>query len=493
MSDQDKRTEEIKALLRKKLEGLPPAEDGWNVPSQAVWGGLSEELKGKKEQQKPFNRGWAARLATIIAALLVILFWRECSNQRQLTKLKTEVEKVSEAFQELKETCSEKQTTVKPAVLKSESGSETGSNDTPDQQGKFLPTEPNQRSISKPSNPSFFQKKQPQHQQFQEENKATSNIQQQQPNQSMSINETGLMPNEPTGTLKLINPEMVDYLNISTLKTLQSLPILRLNLPNPNAHNSTTAMLIASLYGGLALTGNQLSGQKPAIIQDQKALLTWRTGLGLELPFSKNWSVITGVDFNHSRIETAYNLAVPYTHNGEFQHDDGNYDNQYNHSLPSALGNYPAQFVLTRESSSQVNEGEVMELELTIRQKTQFLSFPLQLRYALGNQRWQLGARTGVFANHVLGIQSEKPNLVSNHSAIHERHTSIGAPPLTDLQKWTFDVTLGLDLRYQLSSKLGLSATSSFQRGVTPVYEDEFVKSHLHAWNLGLGLHYFLR
>lgn len=491
MSDQDKNTAEIKALLRKKLEGLPPADDGWNVPSQEVWKGISNELGAKAKPS--LSNNWVARMATIIAALMVILFWRECSNHRQLLGLKSEVEKVSNAYDKLQEACNEKQSNAQPAALESNNSPVLNGN-TPPYDKAGLPNKETTKNdqtvkpviLSNTSNRSVFS------------SKSTSNHE----------NAAGAFDLAPaialaTQTAEMGTPlapvypnqsllDLLPLLSLSNFDQQPTAPKLDLHLSNPKDQGASVKF-IASILGGLALTGNQLSGQKPAIIQDQKALVTWRTGLGLELPFSKNWSVITGVDFNHSRIETAYNLAVPYTHNGEFQHDDGNYDNQYNHSLPSALGNYPAQFVLTRESSSQVNEGEVMNLELTIRQKTQFLSLPLQLRYALGNQRWQIGARTGVFANHVLGIQSEKPKLVSNHSAIHERHTSIGAPPLTDLQNWTFDLTLGLDLRYQLNSKLGLSATSSFQRGVTPVYKDELVKSHLYAWNIGLGIHYYLR
>ncbi|MBK8567945.1 MAG: hypothetical protein IPN76_32650 [Saprospiraceae bacterium] len=184
---------------------------------------------------------------------------------------------------------------------------------------------------------------------------------------------------------------------------------------------------------------------------------------------------------------------MPFTHNGEFQHDDGNYDNQYNHSLPSSLGEYPLQMVLTRASDATIHEGEVMDLELRIRQKTQFLSLPLQLRYGFGKNKWQMGIRAGAIANHALNVESETPDLKPLHSAIHQRQTFVGAPAVTDLEKWTFDYAFGLDMRYRISSRVALSMSTGYQQGFTPVYKDDAVKNYLQAVNLGVGFHYWLR
>jgi hypothetical protein len=491
MSDHDKKTEALKALLRQKLEGLPPAEDGWNVPSPGVWKGLSEEL-GANAQPKP-SKNWVARLATITAALMVILCWRECSNQHQLMGLKSEVEKASIAYEKLKEACNERQSSAQTAL--------TGDTDqyaNSNLKKSEVPAILSQKDKPKPKqiSPITAIYKLP-------KNSTTVG------NTSAELENTAIAPSDAPaaqfgnqmmeslaakGSIQQ-HQGLLDFLPFRSMVNFDyppKSPMLDLQLPNPKDQGASV-QLIASLLGGLALTGNQLSGQKPAIIKDQKALFAWRSGFGLEAAFNRHWSVLSGVEYGHSRIETDYQLAVPYTHTGEFQHDDGNFDNQYNHSLPSSLGNYPAQFVLTRTNNLQVAEGEVMNLDLSIRQNTRFLSLPLQLRYGFGKERWQLGAKAGIIANHVLGIASEKPTLHSNHGAIHERHTAIGTPPLNNLEQWTFDYTLSIDFRYQLSPRFGLSIASAFQKGFTPVYKDALVKNYLNAWNLGAGVHYWLR
>ncbi len=500
MSDHDRKTEELKALLRQKLEGLPPAEDGWNVPSPGVWTGLSEEVRANAQPKT--SKNWVARLATIIAALVVILGWRECSNQRQLTSLKLEVEKASKAYHKLQETCNERQSGTQSAGT-DDIGQTANGVSQMSEAPKILTNEnkatPNQTGIpmgkSKVSKNSAFPNK-------------TTHVFKNIASDSLFENKASALPNalatdlknqatEPPSAL-IHKPQQQRLLNFLPLQSISNFdhqptaPKLDLHLSNPKDRGASV-QFVTSLLGGLALTGNQLTGQKPAIIRDQKAMLTWRSGIGLEVVFNRHWSVISGLDYSQSRIETDYSLAVPYTHTGEFQHDDGNFDNQYNHSLPSPLGNYPLQLVLTRESTADVEEGEVMNLDLAIKQKTRFLSLPLQLRYGLGKHRWQVGAKAGIIANHVLGIASEKPTLHSNHGAIHERQTTMGTPPLNDLEKWTLDYALGLDLRYQLLPRLVLSMSTGYQRGITPIYKDDIVKNYLQAWNLGAGVHYSLR
>jgi hypothetical protein len=295
------------------------------------------------------------------------------------------------------------------------------------------------------------------------------------------------------GEMRMPQPPLLPAAPAALFPTKNSTPKPTLHLPEGES-NSPSLHFIAHAYAGAALTGNRLTGEKPTIIARQKALLGWQMGIGMEAALNRHWSLETGLRYGMHRLQTDYALAVPYTHNGETQHDDGNFDNQYNHSLPSALGNYPLQLVLTRESTANVEEGEVMRLDLNIRQRIQQLSLPLHLRYGFGRHRWQAGVRAGVVANHTLAVESEDhPALVSHHGAIHQRHTSVGNPSISDLQKFSFDSSLGLDLRYQLTHRLGLSLAGSWQRAFTPVYDGVAVQSYLHSFGLNAGFQVWLR
>lgn len=470
MSNEHKNTEEVRRLLQEKLASKEPAEDGWNVPSGGVWSGISEELGANRTAVKSSNKSLWYLVG--IGAILAVLLIRECSHRQ-------EVEQMRQEIQQVRQECEEKQSSRKDnssessdaAAMLAMGASPVGLPD--DKLAK------QQISTPQPQVPilkSYFSEP------IQSFNSAGTSSEMTSIEQPTNSN----IRFEQSSTSELTQ---VPTLALSMLTTDSKLPSRNIHLPKPEGKALPLA-IIGSLQAGLALTGNRLSGEKPAIISNQQPLTAWRAGIGLEGVINRHWSVLTGVEYTRSRIETEYQLQVPFTHNGEFQHDDGNFDNQYNHSLPSALGNYPAQFVLTRASDATIHEGDLMDLELHIRQQTRFLSLPLQLRYGFGKHRWQLGAKAGVIANHVLGVSSEMPSLIPHHEAIHQRHTSIGTPSRADLQKWTLDYTLGLDMRYQLTNRFGLSLNGSYQQGMTPVYQSEIVKNYLHAWNLGAGLHF---
>ncbi len=483
MSNEHKNTEEIRRLLQEKLASKEPAEEGWNVPSGGVWSGISEELGANRTAVKSSNKSLWYLVG--ISAILAVLLIRECSHRQEVNQMRQEI-------QQVRQECEEKQSSRKDSRSENSDAAgrlamgaaPVGLSDDKLAKPQILTPQP-QVPILKSSFPKPIQS-------FNSAGQSSETTSmfvfgQAQPTSSTkeqhSVAGIGF---EQGSTSELTQ---LPTLALSMLTTDSKPPSHKIHLPKPGG-NALPFAILGSFQAGLALTGNRLSGEKPAIISNQQPLTAWRAGIGLEGVINRHWSVLTGVEYTHSRIETEYQLQVPFTHNGEFQHDDGNFDNQYNHSLPSALGNYPAQFVLTRASDATIHEGDLMDLELHIRQQTRFFSLPLQLRYGFGKHRWQLGSKAGVVANYVLGVSSEMPTLIPHHEAIHQRHTSIGTPSRADLQKWTLDYTLGLDLRYQLTNRFGLFLNGTYQQGMTPVYQSDIVKNYLHAWNLGAGLHF---
>lgn len=480
MSNRDKNIEELRDLLRKKLEESTPAEDGWNVPSEGVWAGVSEELAASASPSRSNTTRW---LAVATAALLALLLLRECSHRGQVGDLEMELQNLEQSYEKLQRSCDEKTSLQQRGQAPPSTAPLTPAQAAPAPGQPSLPLMyfgGNERES--------FQHFAEKHQSNQAG--ATTVFQLKTANDET----TALDRMAERGEFKLQQPPMLLPAAPAAL-----FPIKKSD-PKPNLHlpegekNSKSLNVIAHAYAGAALTGNRLAGEKPAIIARQKALLGWQTGIGMEAVFNRHWSLETGLRYGTHRIETDYALAVPYTHNGETQHDDGNFDNQYHHSLPSGLGNYPLQMVLTRESTATVEEGEVMRLDLHIKQRIQQLSLPLHLRYGFGKHRWQAGIRAGLVANHTLAVASEDhPALISHHGAIHQRHTSVGNPSISDLQKFSFDSSLGLDLRYQLTHRLGLSLAGSWQRAFTPVYDGAAVQSYLHSLGLNAGFHVWLR
>ncbi len=477
MSEKDKNTERIKELLRQKLAAQEHAEDGWNSPSGKVWEGLSEGLVNNRAARNKITFPYLA--ASLVLALLFIFFWRECGHQRQLGILQNQLESAKDSLNYLKEECLQKQ--ALPAT--SEISEKTPKEDKPSlpTSGKtFFPSSLSHTSKNAHPGITLIIQNSPISIGASAMDIGTSD----DPAEFFNNESIAANPAENGGLTSISIPPLVDYLALSPIPNNTKRPTLQL----PDKRSHAAMQWYASLKAGVGFIGSQLAGNQPAIIEGEKPLAAFGTGIGLEAVFSKNWSIETGLDYLVSNTQTDYRLQVPYTHQNEYQHDDGNYDNVYNHSLPSPFGNYPAQLILTRESGASVAEGELMNLDLSIQQRIQLLSLPLMLKFAFGKAPLRFGLKAGLRTNLALGIDSEYSSLVSYHGAIHQRHTSIGNPALSDLQKVTFGYRLGIDVNYLFNQRWGLFMESSFQRSINPIYENEEVQSYLRGVEAGLGL-----
>ncbi|MCB0518139.1 MAG: outer membrane beta-barrel protein [Saprospiraceae bacterium] len=483
MSEKDKNTERIKELLRQKLEAAEQEADGWNVPSSGVWTGLSEELGAGKAGRR---RG--LRYILLISALVglsIILTMRECGHQRQFRSLHHLLELTKDSLSQLREECIQKESLSQlsptpgpatssnhPAHLQAASPGNANLRNFTDK--KLTSGYPDSTDIDPPNalqlpkrylsqgstNPSALPSAAP---------------------VGVSLHEDSIHSHEwqaVPGFLEMPSLSPIDY----------SQQPIALQPKATRTNRKKAIQWYGSFRAGVSAIGSHFAGQPPAVIVDEKPLTAFRTGLGLEGVLSRHWSLETGLDLVVANTQTQYQLEFPFTHQNEFQHDDGNYDNTYNHNLPSPLGDYPAQLVLTRESTAIVQEGELMNLDLTIRQQIQLLSMPLRVKYAFGKAPFRFGVKAGLRTNVALGISSEYSSLVSHHGAIHQRQTSIGDPALSDLQKVTFDYSLGFDVTYLLSQRWSLFLESAYQHGINPVYQNATVKNYLQGGELGGGI-----
>ncbi|MEO1257160.1 MAG: outer membrane beta-barrel protein [Bacteroidota bacterium] len=486
MSDQDKNINEIRELLRKKLADQRTADNGWNVPSDGVWSGISEELKAEKKATKKIDRQYL--LFAVIALLMSVLFMQECSNNQLVKDMKGEMEELRNNFEQLKESCEQEKTTQSKAPNINSKPQEKFT--TENVQTTLVAEQSFQAPSSGKPNTFTSDKKAPYSTNIakpQTLDQTTSAFSTSPFTLNVAAINRAAAPNTPDKRIHYVNAlPQIPFLSLDQFVTLSDI-----DLAIPKAkHSSNSTPLIVSSYTGVSRTGNRLQGERPGIISNQRASWGQQAGLGLEIVLSPRWSVETGMRYATHQLQTDYRLEVPYTKTNEFLHDDGNYDNEYNHSLPSSMGDYPALFVLTRSSDEMVEEGETMNLDFSIRQRTRFLSVPLWLRYGFGKGNFQVGVKGGIVANRTLSISSEAKELVSHHEAIHQRHTSIGDPIFENLKKNTFDYSVGLDVRYFMTPRISVSLESTYQQGITPIYEDESVKNYFRSGNLGVGLQY---
>lgn len=484
MSKKDKNTKDIKKLLQQKLASNEPADDGWNVPSNKVWGELSDDLNASGKVTKRLDRQYL--LAAIIVGLVSMLLFRECSHRSDKLELRHEMNQLEQSYDRLQEDCEKSNPTSNSTSQDNTDGNTNVEN--VDQHGVFASNEQTELPSNefKPLNkkPSFLSDKYTQEKP--EAVSYSSSLVSKKQEDNLHVPQENQFD---TFYKKSPDLSQLDILFLNGLKHPYTDPFIQLNLSKIDVVKPFVSFK-TNLFAGIALTGNQLTGDIPDIIAGQKALPSYRSGVGLEMVLNPRWSIQTGVQYSATRTQTEYNLEVPYTQFNEFQHDDGNFDNHYNHSLPSTMGNYPALLTLTRPSDAMLEEEEIMPLDLTIEQQVNLISIPLQVRYGFGQSLFRFGVKGGLVANRTSSISSKATSLVSHHGGIHQRHTSIGDPIFENLEKTTFDYSIGLDVRYFFAPRLHGFMETSYQRGIKPIYEENDFRNYLQSGNLMMGIGY---
>lgn len=149
------------------------------------------------------------------------------------------------------------------------------------------------------------------------------------------------------------------------------------------------------------------------------------TALVLEKQVNARGKVTGQLAYRRHTFTAHYELGVKYTSNGEFQDGEGNWHNQYTHTLPTLFGPSPMDHVLYRNKNEVISEGESIPFALYLKHKIHDLNFGLGYQWRILDSKWNID----------LGILSEvgywiadndidQVVLASHHEKIHHNFTS---------------------------------------------------------------------
>jgi hypothetical protein len=96
----------------------------------------------------------------------------------------------------------------------------------------------------------------------------------------------------------------------------------------------------------------------------------------------------------YDELNTNYDLNIAYDYNTE-KAIDNNKENYFSHSLPTDLGNFKTDMVVTRLADSPVLHNENINIDLSVNYKVYSLISPIGLHYAFNNisKGFHVGAR----------------------------------------------------------------------------------------------------
>lgn len=220
--------------------------------------------------------------------------------------------------------------------------------------------------------------------------------------------------------------------------------------------------------------------------------VTTIAGIGLSYELGKNWSLESGLQYRRFDSETTHRPNLKF---GDRRNPIGGPQPQDEHDFEYYL-NTPSGTVYVSLSADQADpqenipNQEELKVEISTKDRFEYLSIPLTLGYQLGRGRLTGQLRAGLMAN--IGLAKEfTVNDVCFENDKFKPHGGKGveveAPAFNTL---SFDYVLGAGAAYDLSPSWRISLMPSLTGSLTKKFDALFKDPSDYSLGVSMGLSY---
>ena len=223
--------------------------------------------------------------------------------------------------------------------------------------------------------------------------------------------------------------------------------------------------------------------------EKEKAVYSVSLGMKAGYQFSKNWSVETGLNYYKNTIDSRHVAQVQYESQIERLNSDGDYDSNYQLKLATSYGEIETDVALTRNSDTQIDQNDYINLVLRTRQELKNISIPLAVRFRTSGKKLHFSAKAGISTNFIIQKDAYIRAAAVNRNGVRHRRTLVDKQ-FSGLKNTTFDVLFGIGLDYDLTKNLSLYFEPTATHSINPVYNlNGKIKTYpiVAAMNIGLA------
>lgn len=191
-------------------------------------------------------------------------------------------------------------------------------------------------------------------------------------------------------------------------------------------------------------------------------------GISLNKSLNKQLVLKTGLHYYQRSQISEYALNLPYSKMDEIAIGT-EYENKFQHSLPTGLGNISTRLVLSRNSNSTVTESENVSLDFSLKNQFTSLSFPLMISYYLKESGRGLYIQGGFMNEWIIRNSIKEVNTLSHHTLIKDKSIAVDYD-ISQIKK--FNVSALIEIGYQkrifngldvgISANYGFALTNTF-------------------------------
>ena len=167
------------------------------------------------------------------------------------------------------------------------------------------------------------------------------------------------------------------------------------------------------------------------------------------------------------------------------QHD---FENHFQHSLPTSLGNISTELILARSKSSSVQNNENVNLELSLENIMKVISIPLTAQYFVNEAGKGLYFQTGIINEFILKNEIADISTLSHHSFVHNKSISISYQP-NQVNKFNMRLLAGIGYQKELTRGISLAVFANYGYALTNTFKRNTYQHKIDQIGMGIGFY----
>lgn len=516
--DKNLHKDNLEEFFRRSFEeqkSMPP-EEGWDLPSDDVWGGIAGSISGGSSGLL-FLQSWKV-WAVAASVLLGTVIFQFLSHQNQLNTLSTELTQQQEMIESLNAKLGkERQISNEKAVVdKTENTEKSDLNPNEiNSENSFqnpIKTTDNQlvknKTTAQKSGTDFAEKSNSKinSEESQAQNntiKSEINSNPEKPNPEINITEktdSNPLKKDAVEPVKKQRIFAGDFAKLPAKNSLVSTSnSTQLNLPNlegltPEYPTTETSKFSVTAYASPAFAKRVLKNNRLNIVRPfgeaERTEASYNTGLNFNYNLNNKWAVFTGGNYQKLRLSASHVFGFRYSKDktvGTPTNDKIVTDHE-----PEIESSYGA---LTAEIRVQSDGTDVKENDLIVARARSVqvlrnvgLVAGIARRFEFG--RWSLGLKVAAVPTWKLSNEVNLKDLTLPNRLVVKRLNIREKKFNNKLNNFTLDAQIGAGIAYKITPELSLAFEPTYRTNVTPFYETNHREARISSWALQTGLTY---
>jgi len=194
--------------------------------------------------------------------------------------------------------------------------------------------------------------------------------------------------------------------------------------------------------------------------------------LAMGLAFSKTVGshlvLNTGILYFQRNQSSQYAINLPYSTTNEIN-VGSEFENRFEHSLPTGLGNINTSLVLSRSINSPVTNNENVYLDFSLQNHTKALAIPLTMSYYITEAGAGFFVQGGIMNEFIIENKIREVNTESHHTFVRDKSIVVDYNA-SQINKLNVSTIVGIGYEKEIFEGVGISLLANYGFAVTNTF-----------------------